>query len=211
MPPQSTLITRDFAFDFVKGALVWLMVVYHVMSIMSTAAPEDYRYIRFISGSFIFIAGYILARFFEPAYRRDPLAASWRLVIRGFKVLLIFTALNMLIHATGIGNAHRLQLGTGGYWSHAASVYFRGDGSISSFVILLPIAYLLMTAPAFLLLSSFKRPAIALLMLLATLTAAAIPAITDQSAVVEFMLVGVCGSAPDFWPVRPVRFRCAWR
>ena len=46
---------RDARFDMIKGTLVLLMVIYHVMSIASTATAEDYRYIRFISGSFIFV------------------------------------------------------------------------------------------------------------------------------------------------------------
>lgn len=201
---------RDYAFDFVKGILVLLMVVYHVMSIMSTAGPDDFRYIRFISGSFIFVSGYIVAQFFESRFERDPVATSKRLMARGLKLLAIFTALNMLIHTTGIGNADKLQLGPEGFWSHASSIYLQGDGSISSFLILLPIAYLLIMAPVFLLASALKRPAMAFLMLAGALTSAAMPAVTGRSAVLEFMLVGVAGlcagllAGPGGLP--PIRF-----
>lgn len=184
---------RDSGFDFVKGALVALMIVYHVMSIMSTAGPGDFRYIRFISGSFIFVSGYILARFVEPGFARDPASASRKLLVRGFKILLIFTVLNLLIHATGVGNVNKLQLGPGGYWAHAGAIYLLGDGRLSSFLILLPIAYLLMAAPAFLKLASYKRPLMPMLMLLVCVVLAAIPAVTARSAVLEFVLVGVIG------------------
>lgn len=184
---------RDSAFDLVKGTLVLLMVVYHVMSIMSTATPEDYRYIRFISGSFIFISGYIIARFFTEGFQYNPWATSRRLFIRGLKILAIFTTLNLLIHLTRFGNVSKQQLAHSAYWENAWAIYFLGDGSISSFLILLPIAYLLIIAPLFLPLSLSKRSATIPAILLATLVAASLTFITSTSVILAFMLVGITG------------------
>ncbi len=39
---------RNEAFDYVKGVLVCLMVVYHLMNAATTAWPEAYTYIRCI-------------------------------------------------------------------------------------------------------------------------------------------------------------------
>ena len=184
---------RDSAFDFVKGVLVLLMIVYHVMSIMSTASPAQFRYIRFISGAFIFVSGFIIGCYFWPAFQRQPGMASLRLVVRGVKLLAIFTALNILIYATGVGNIDKMKLASGSYWLHASSIYLIGKDKTSSFFILLPIGYLLIVAPFLLYMISFSRKPIALLLLAVALVAAAIPAVTEQSAVLEILLTGTAG------------------
>jgi hypothetical protein len=191
---MSKQMARDSACDCVKGCLVVLMVIYHVMSIMSAAETEDFRYIRFVSGSFIFVTGYIVARFMQPGFSRDPMTVSRRLVIRGVKIFLIFTALNVLIQATGVGNVDKMQLGPDDYWTHAATIYLVGDGRVSSFVILLPIAYLLMVAPVLLRLASYNEKWMPAFMLAIVLVVAALPTLTARSAVIEFMLIGLVGA-----------------
>jgi fucose 4-O-acetylase-like acetyltransferase len=57
---------RDLTLDVVKGALVVLMVVCHAMNIFSIAGPDEYAYVRFVSGSFILMSCYIVARFDGP-------------------------------------------------------------------------------------------------------------------------------------------------
>jgi hypothetical protein len=66
--------------DLVKGALVVVMVVYHAMNIFSTAGPDEYVYVRFVSGSFILMSGYIVARFHEARFKADWRSTSPRLV-----------------------------------------------------------------------------------------------------------------------------------
>lgn len=186
---------RDSTFDFVKGALVVVMVVYHVMSIAAEAGPEHFRYIRFVSGSFIFVTGFVLARFSEHGLRTYPLRASQRLIMRGCKILLIFTVLNLVIHASGLGNVGKAQLGITGFIAEARRIYLLGDGRIASFVILLPIAYLLIAAPALLRIGMLRWPWGVSLLLIASLGLAAFPAVTNGSAVIEFLLVGIVGVA----------------
>jgi uncharacterized membrane protein len=62
---------RDVTLDLVKGVLVVIMVVYHAMNIFSTAGPHEYAYVRFVSGSFILMSGYIVARFHEAQFNED--------------------------------------------------------------------------------------------------------------------------------------------
>ena len=52
-------VSRNAPLDFVKGLLVIAMVVYHEMNYFSTAGPEGFGHVRFVTGSFIFISGYI--------------------------------------------------------------------------------------------------------------------------------------------------------
>jgi fucose 4-O-acetylase-like acetyltransferase len=184
---------RDLRLDMVKGVLVLLMIVYHAMSIATTATVEDFRYLRFVSGSFIFITGYMISRFFAPAFARDATTAAARLIIRGIKLLLVFTVMNVAIHVTGVGNPLKAQLGVDDYWSRAASVYLEGDIHLASFVILLPIGYLLMGAPLVLWLDRSLRGALAPILLFGALLAGLEPAISERSGIVEFMLVGTVG------------------
>lgn len=60
---------RDVSLDFVKGILVIVMVIYHVMNYFSTAGPDSFGYVRFVTGSFIFVSGYIISTFYERKYR----------------------------------------------------------------------------------------------------------------------------------------------
>ena len=186
---------RDDAFDAVKGALVLLMVAYHVMSIASTGGVEAFRYIRFISGSFIFVSGFVMTRFMAAAFSRDPGRVSRRLVGRGLKVLMIFTLLNLAIQVSGFGNLSKARLGFDGWWANAATIYLAGDGRLSSFMILLPIAYLLIASPLVLQATRAGRARAALALLTVALTASALPAIAGRWPVVDFLLVGLAGLA----------------
>src|SRR5690606_12456635 len=102
----------DSTFDLIKGALVLWMIVRHTVIIASTAEASYFvRYINFLSGSFIFVMGYMVGRFAQRKFEADPVASSWRLASRGAKILLIYLALNVLIQASGFGNAGKQQSG----------------------------------------------------------------------------------------------------
>jgi peptidoglycan/LPS O-acetylase OafA/YrhL len=149
--------SRDLPLDFVKGILVIIMVIYHVMNYFSTASPEDFGHIRFVSGSFIFISGYIIAIFYENKYRIDKTGTSKRLVLRGFKLLIIFTLLNILINLTGIGNPNKAPLGVQQYLNNLTAIYALGNPRFAAFLILLPISYILMISPFFLFFNRSKK------------------------------------------------------
>ena len=134
-----------------------VMVVYHAMNIFSTAGPDEYAYVRFVSGSFILMSGYIVARFDGPRFKADWRGTSRRLVARGLKLLILFTLLNLLINLTGIGNPDKVQLGIQRYMSTLFEVYVSGEPGYASFQILLPIAYLLVAAPALLMLGRLSK------------------------------------------------------
>ena len=53
---------RDLSLDFVKGILVIIMVIYHLMNHLSTASPKAFDYVRFVTGSFYPVDGGYLAR-----------------------------------------------------------------------------------------------------------------------------------------------------
>ena len=147
-PTLQSCFTRNFALDAVKGVLVIVMVAYHAMNIFSSAGPDEYAYIRFVSGSFVMVSGYIVAIFYHARFNADWTSATRKLVVRGVKLLILFTFLNLVINIFGIGNPHKLALGVQHYLNNFFKVYVAGEPRIASFQILLPIAYLLMAAPA---------------------------------------------------------------
>ena len=130
---HSAVAVRDMPLDAVKGILVVLMVVYHAMNIFSTAGAEDYAHIRFVSGSFIFVSGYIVASFYYARFKADWGDTSKRLVLRGVKLLALFTLLNVLINLTGVGNPDKVQLGIRHYINNAYAVYISGAPGYASF------------------------------------------------------------------------------
>lgn len=184
---------RDDAFDAVKGVLVCLMVVYHVMNAATSAPDEAYRYLRFVSGSFIFVTGMIVARYASLAFAADARAAARKLIERGFKLVLLFTVLNLAIHASGFGNADKRQLGVGGFVEHAVAIYAGTGSGVASFAVLLPIGYLLIAAPLFLRVAGPTRRFATVVVSGATLAGAAVIGDAYGSLVLEFMLVGIAG------------------
>jgi hypothetical protein len=185
----------DSTFDIIKGALVIWMVVRHAVIIASTEDASYFaRYINFLSGSFIFVMGYMIGRFAQRKFDADPGRSSRRLMARGVKILLIFTALNFLIQAGGFGNADKQQLGAAGFLVQAGDIY-TGNEQIVSFLVLLPIGYLLLLAPALLQAASRGRGWAAGLVLAASLVAGVLPVVPQDSLVVKFMLAGIAAVA----------------
>jgi len=181
----------DSTFDLIKGGLVLWMIVRHTVIIASTAEASYFvRYINFLSGSFIFVMGYMVGRFAQRKFEADPAASSWRLVFRGVKILLIYLALNFLIQASGFGNAGKQQLGIGALVLQSGD-FLTGNPQLVSFLILLPIGYVLLLSPLLLKIASGGRRWAAVAVLLACLAAGVLPVVPQDSLVVKFMLAGI--------------------
>lgn len=181
----------DSTFDLVKGGLVVWMIVRHTVIIASTAEASYFvRYINFLSGSFIFVMGYMVGRFAQRKFEADPAGSSWRLMSRGVKILLIYLALNFLIQASGFGNAGKQQLGIGALMLQLGDI-FTGNPQLVSFLILLPIGYVLLLAPLLLKVASGGRGWAAMTVLLACLVAGTLPVVPQDSLLVKFMLTGI--------------------
>lgn len=150
-------IARNLTLDFVKGVLVIVMVTYHAMNVFALVGPDAYGRIRFVSGSFIFISGYVIATFNAAKFQANWRHTSQRLIVRGLKLLIVFTALNVIINLVGVGNPNKMQLGVRQYLGNFGAIYGAGDLRLTSFQILLPIAYVLIISPVFLLLSGANR------------------------------------------------------
>ena len=134
---------RIFALDSTKGVLVLTMVLYHWMNYFVAVDPSIYRYLRFLTPSFIFITGFLISYVYlkrDPSFRRN---ISKRLIVRGLKLLAIVLALNIapaLIAARALEGRAGEKLGTDLIYACLA-----GTGPIA-FSVLVPIAYLLIAS-----------------------------------------------------------------
>ena len=88
---------RNPALDFTKGALVLFMVLYHWLNYFISADGDFYRYIRFVTPSFIFITGFVMSNVYLAKYELSDSRLPKRLLQRGLKILAIFVVLNIVI------------------------------------------------------------------------------------------------------------------
>jgi len=158
--------TRYLPLDFVKGILVLVMVVYHIMNYFSTAEDHGFSFVRFVTGAFIFISGYNISVLYSEKFRINKIAVSKRIFTKGFKLMVLFTVLNILIVLTGVGNPTKRQYGIESYISNYFDIYILGNPRAAAFQILLPIAYLLIVSPAILIFIRFKYYVAAIILFL---------------------------------------------
>ncbi|MBC7925220.1 MAG: DUF1624 domain-containing protein [Bryobacteraceae bacterium] len=162
MKPTEPKSARDEALDWVKGALVVLMVFYHSMN-YSPYTAVAFVYMAFLPPSFIFVAGFLLTNSYLARYDLKDWRLHQRLVVRGAKLILLFTALNQALYFIAFGPAS-----VGRFAENTQAIYLAADGRVASFSILASIGYLLLLAPLVLVMGRLNRwvlPALALALL----------------------------------------------
>jgi peptidoglycan/LPS O-acetylase OafA/YrhL len=148
---------RNLALDFTKGLLVLLMVLYHWINYFVSQQGDFYKYLRFITPSFIFITGFLIANVYLAKYAIDDPRLYKRLIQRGVKLLAIFTLLNLAVAVLAARGAGATNSGIGTFLHNAGSTYLTGNGRTAAFTVLVPISYLLILSPALLLLYRWHR------------------------------------------------------
>ena len=140
--------SRIAALDMTKGVLVVFMVVYH--SINYTTQPYlAFQYIGFLPLSFILIAGFLITNIYSARYSVHDWRPYKRLLLRGAKLFALFTVLNIVAHVARGNSYAGQQTGIGFFFEHWFQVYVLGSHRLAAFEVLLPIAYLLLLAPLF--------------------------------------------------------------
>jgi peptidoglycan/LPS O-acetylase OafA/YrhL len=141
---------RISALDFTKGSLVLIMVLYHWMNYFVMADGSIYKYLRFLTPSFIFITGFLISQVYLSKYQASRSHAPGRLLLRGFKLLAIVLCLNLALSTVHL-NGLRTRMAD---WSLADTLaaYFTGMAPVA-FSVLVPIAYLLILSAGLLPLS----------------------------------------------------------
>lgn len=155
---SATLVAtrRIETLDFVKGMLVVMMVIYHSLN-RSFYHPMAFKYLAFLPPSFIFITGFILTQVYVSRYDVRGWKLHRRLLVRGAKLILLFTLLNVLIYSFVLGPADNPSLGFAALLERWREIYLEGKPRAAMFHILLAIGYLLILAPMLLRLQSWNN------------------------------------------------------
>lgn len=155
--------SRVAALDYTKGALVLIMVLYHWLNYFYGFKGDFYKYLRFLTPSFIFITGFLVSNIYLSKYGVSDPRPPRRLAQRGLKLLGVFLALNvvrtLLLPASSRAQLVSDQLSITSLFNIyiSGNVLSGGQGKAVAFYILVPIAYLLLLS-ALLLLASRHFP-----------------------------------------------------
>ncbi len=139
--------------DVVKGVLVLLMILYHWLNYFVGPRGDFYKYLRFITPSFIFLAGFLVAHLYLRKYNAVDPRLRWRLFQRGLRLLALFLGLNVagILALNHFGPDAGREVAA--FFANTHQVFVAGNGNPGAFAILVPISYLLMFLAAHLWLS----------------------------------------------------------
>lgn len=188
MNSEKTAISRIDALDFTKGMLVVCMVVYHSLN-YSTRFELGFRYMAFLPPSFILITGFLVSRVYFVRARAGDKTVCQRLLVRGGKLLALFTALNIVASLARGTNSKGGGVGLGNFIDNWFDIYVSGGSRLAAFEVLLPIAYLLLLAPLLLWMDRWQPAALPM----ATIAALLLFAILEQRGT-QFANGGMVGA-----------------
>ncbi|MCE2862509.1 MAG: hypothetical protein RIR76_85 [Verrucomicrobiota bacterium] len=140
--------SRDHALDFTRGALVLCMVAYHAVN-YSGADQAVLRHLRFLPGAFVFLAGLGVGRLYLPRWSAGESGLPGRLWWRGWRILALFLALNVLAHAL-LPASYNRRLDLEEFAGRLGVILGPGEVRAAVFGVLLPIAYVLAASGALL-------------------------------------------------------------
>jgi peptidoglycan/LPS O-acetylase OafA/YrhL len=189
--------SRLWELDFAKGFLVLVMVLYHWWSIFVSPFGEIFTYLRFLTPSFICISGFIVSGVYFSKYGANRGAMARRLVVRGFRLLGVFVALNVARVAVSDLWLHlpigRLDAKTmAGIWLTGHGVG-GGNEKVAAFGILVPIGYLLIALAPLVLAKKFGRKPIAGALAVCWLGVVTLGLAGAYSFTLELLAIGLLG------------------
>jgi len=148
---------RLSALDFTKGALVLFMVLYHWLNYFYGFKDDIYKYLRFLTPSFIFISGFLISNVYLARDKVGDSRAPRRLFQRGLKILALFIGLNAGIALLFPHNGRIVfdMLSVRGLLAIyvAGTSALPGIGKAAAFPVLVPISYLLLMSSGLLVLA----------------------------------------------------------
>ena len=206
MTASSPKTQRISALDFTKGALVLIMVLYHWINYFIGLQWEYYRYLRFLTPSFIFVTGFMISNVYLSKYKAADPRLSKRLFTRGLKLLAIFLVLNLartyIVPILGTGVVVQSFLDV----RNIFTVFVSGNvaivgGKLVSFSILVPISYLLMLSGLLMLPYRFFRYTFHVVCLVFLLSSVVLGFIGAESPNLELITFGMLGVLAGFMPI----------
>jgi hypothetical protein len=205
---RSSSTKRISSLDFIKGVLVLVMVLYHWMNYF-VQGQAFYRYLRFLTPSFIFITGFITTQIYLSRYEISGSNLSRRLIHRGLKILAIFVVLNAgrsLLVERSISLSSAALIGT-----YVTGNIPEGNEKAAAFNILVPISYLLFLLSLLLVLArrwKYIVPAVCLLLFISVLV---LNSFGSKSGYVELLSLGLLGASVGYVPMRKIESLAKYR
>jgi peptidoglycan/LPS O-acetylase OafA/YrhL len=201
---------RIAALDFTKGALVLIMVLYHWLNYFYKPDFDVFRYLRFLTPSFILITGFLISNIYFPKYGMSGAKLPKRLLERGLKLLAVFLGLNAF-RAAWLPQASRNEFLAEHSSLHGwVSIYLvgkdlgGGESKTIAFYILLPIAYLLVLSAVLLVGARFYRLFFHLVFGLSLACVLILDAYGAASANLQLVTIGLLGLILGYVPLEKV-------
>lgn len=168
-----------------------------------------YRYLHFLTPSFIFITGFMISNVYLSKYAAADPRLSKRLFTRGLKLMAIFVVLNLVrifvVSELGTGFLVRNPLDP----RNIFAIFVSGNlpvtgGKLVSFSILVPISYLLMFSGALMLPFRFYRYTFHVVCALLLMCILILGLTGGQSPNVESITIGMLGVLLGFMPIKTI-------
>jgi peptidoglycan/LPS O-acetylase OafA/YrhL len=201
------MIARIWALDFIKGALVLIMVLYHWLNYFIGPEGSYYRYLTFLPPSFICITGFLISRVYLSKYRITDPRLPRRLAIRSLKLFAIFIVLNLAVEMIApkvyTGKRSFAVISPTALWS----VYVSGNmksGRLVAFDVLVPICYLLFFSACLLVVCRYFKPAFHAATIVALLGVLALRLSGQLSENFELFSIGLLGISIGYIPIEKV-------
>jgi len=193
------------ALDYVKGALVLIMVLYHWINYFQ--GPHDNRYLRFLTPSFICITGFLISHVYFSRYGiKDP-GLPKRLAERGLKLFGVFVLLNLARGLFSPPPPAAFDSPAQSALRRIVDVYVIGTGlgggqyKAVAFFILVPISYLLILSALLVFVSRFYRHTFHVACALSLLCIVAMDVRGIESGNLELLAIGLMGVIVGYLPL----------
>jgi len=200
-------LQRNQALDFTKGALVLFMVLYHWLNYFVSPTGDFYRYIRFVTPSFIFISGFPISSIYLSKYQITDARLPKRLVLRGLKILGIFLTLNLGISLLLSGSyAGQILFSLRNLFTIfiSGNTVLTGSTKAAAFYILVPISYLLLLSAGLLVLGRFVKYIFHVTFLLFLSGVVVLGLAGLKSANLELLTIGLLGVLFGYVPTEKI-------
>lgn len=179
--------------------MVVTMVVHHSIDYFAPISMLSiYKYIRFVTGGYVFLSGYLVTQIYLPKYIGNRNIMVNRLMIRGLKLIILFVSINICGFLTK--NLIRNQnLSFSSLVSYLYIILLAGSYERATFSILAPISYLLLGIGAlFLFLKDGSKiiPSFSLCLIIFC----SIAFYDNRGAYnLRYLTIGLCGATCGFW------------
>jgi peptidoglycan/LPS O-acetylase OafA/YrhL len=207
--PAASKGQRISALDFTKGALVLIMVLYHWIDYFVGPGGYYFRYLRFLTPSFICISGFLISSVYLAKYAITDRRIPKRLFERGLKILGVFITLNVIISFATRSSYNGKILFADMSPEALMAIFVTGNtllagGKAVAFYVLVPISYLLLLSAALMIATRYFRYTFQVALFCCLLAILILNFYGLQSPNLELIAIGFLGVIIGFIPFEKI-------